>query len=55
MVSSIVTKSNSDGGAGGEKVLYQAIKAIQLSNYNDLNILIYSGSEKSPMEILDHV
>lgn len=35
-----------DGGAGGEKVLYQAIKAIQESKYNDLNILIYSGSDK---------
>jgi alpha-1,2-mannosyltransferase len=37
-----------DGGAGGEKVLYQAIKAIQESKYNDLNILIYSGSDKKP-------
>ena len=45
----------SDGGAGGEKVLYQAIKAIQLSKFNDLNIVIYSGSDKKPMAILDHV
>ncbi len=45
----------SDGGAGGEKVLYQAIKAIQMSKYNQMNILVYSGSEKLPMEILDHV
>ncbi len=45
----------SDGGAGGEKVLYQAIKAIQQSKFNDLNIVIYSGSDKKPMAILDHV
>lgn len=50
-----LTSSYSDGGAGGEKVLYQAIKAIQESVYNDLQVVIYSGSDKSPSEILEHV
>jgi len=45
----------SDGGAGGEKVLYQAIKAIQLSRFNELNVVIYSGSEKRPIEIFKQV
>ncbi len=36
-------------------MLYQAIKAIQESHLNELNIVIYSGSDKRPMEILDHV
>ena len=36
-------------------MLYQAIKAIQQSKFNDLNIVIYSGSDKKPMAILDHV
>jgi len=45
----------SDGGAGGEKVLYQAVKAIQLSQFKDLSIIIYSGSEWNPRKLLEHV
>lgn len=45
----------SDGGAGGEKVLYQAVQAIQMSQYSDLQIVIYSGSDKKPKDILEHV
>ncbi len=53
----IITRSLcSDGGAGGEKVLYQAISAIQKSReYNDHQVIVYSGSDKAPKEILDHV
>lgn len=45
----------SDGGAGGEKVLYQAIEAIQKSSLREHNLVIYSGSKKSPQEILAQV
>eukprot|EP00347_Sterkiella_histriomuscorum_P012414 403368671 len=45
-----------DGGAGGEKVLYQAIQAIQEDPvFKNSKVLIYSGSKKEPSEILKEV
>ena len=47
----------SDCGAGGEKVLWQAVKAIQ--NYSGkkdekIHVLMYSGSKLMPDQILKH-
>ena len=35
--------------------MYQAIKAIQLSEFKHFQVMIYSGAEKTPQEILAHI
>ena len=45
-----------DSGGGGEKVLFQAIKSIQdLPKLSDFTLLIYSGSDRKPQDILKRV
>ena len=51
-----------DAGGGGEKVLFQALHALQIShkmekglNFKNCKIVIYSGSSKTPKEILRQV
>jgi len=51
-----------DAGGGGEKVLFQALHALQTIhkmdtnlNFRDCKIIIYSGSSKTPKEILSQV
>jgi alpha-1,2-mannosyltransferase len=47
---------NCDGGAGGEKVLWSAVQALQMQkmkNDEKLQILIYSASKMPVSEILD--
>lgn len=44
-----------DAGGGGEKVLIQAIKAMQEeSDFKEDLIMVYSGSEKPDSDILAH-
>ena len=44
-----------DAGGGGEKVLFQAISAIQNKASSPVTVMIYSASDKSIKEITDHV
>lgn len=51
-----------DAGGGGEKVLFQALHALQTSHkigkgldFRDCKIVIYSGSKKAPKDILRQV